>query len=199
MRSLNRVVLLIVVLLAAAGMAAFLRAKGDSHRLGGAIDLAGSLESVVEEFNHNVDHPRLLMILAPACPVCLEGAEAVYHEVLPEREELRVLAVWMEALPFDITRNPARRVETFVDEPRMTHFYDMQQVSGAALRDVLDWPQDSQPWSVYLYYPSGVTWDEIPPRPAAWFHQREVADPTRFRTGPDLTRALLESTLPSVD
>lgn len=181
---------MIVVLLAAAAMAVFLRAKGDSHRLGGAIDLAGSLNPVVAEFNQSVDHPRLLMILAPACPVCLEGAEAVHHDVLAQREDLRALVVWMEALPFDITRNPARRVETFADEPRMTHFYDMQQVSGEAFRDVLDWPADSSPWSVYLFYPPGVTWNVEPPPPTAWFHQREVADVSRFRTGEDLRVAL---------
>lgn len=183
---------MIVVLLAAAAMAAFLRARGDSHRLGGAIDLAGSLDAVVEEFNRSSDHPRLLMVLAPACPVCLEGAEAVQHEVLPQQEGLRVLAVWMEALPFDITRNPARRVETFAGEPRMTHFYDMQQVTGEALRVVLGWPEDSVPWSVYLYYPSGITWGQQPPAPSAWFHQREVADPARYRTGRKLTQALLD-------
>ena len=159
MRALNRVVLMIVVLLAAAAMAAFLRAKGDSHRLGGAIDLAGSLNPVVAEFNQSVDHPRLLMILAPACPVCLEGAEAVHHEVLAQREDLRALVVWME-------------------------------VSGEAFRDVLDWPADSSPWSVYLFYPPGVTWDAEPPPPTAWFHQREVADASRFRTGEDLKVAL---------
>lgn len=193
MRSLNRVAVSIVVLLAAAGMAAFLRARGDSHKLGGAVDLAGSLDAVVEEFNRNSEYPRLLMVLAPACPVCLEGAEGVHQEVLVADEELRVLAVWMEALPFDITRNPARRVETFAGESRMTHFYDMQQVTGEALREILDWPEGSQPWSIFLFYPAGVTWDDEPPVPSAWFHQREVADPTSFRTGADLSRALIDA------
>jgi hypothetical protein len=190
MRSLNRVLLAIVVLLAAAGLAAFLRARGDRHRLGGAVDLAGTLDPLVAEFNRLAAHPRLLMVLAPACPVCLEGALAVHQQILADHDDLRVLAVWMEALPFDITRNPARRVETFAGEPRMVHFYDTQQVSGEALRGVLQWPENSTPWSVFLVYPPGATWDESPPVPAAWFHQREVAEPVNLRTGPDLTRAL---------
>jgi len=193
MRSLNRVLLTVLILLAAAGLASFLRARGDSHRLGGATDLGGSLEPVIAEFNRAVDQPRLLMVLAPACPVCLEGAEAVFNEVLAEREDLQVLAVWMEALPFDITRNPARRVETFAGEPRMVHFYDMQQVAGKALKDRLGWPAESLPWDVFLLYPAGATWGEEPPEPAVWFHQREVADPARYRTGEDLTEALLSA------
>ena len=196
MRSLNRVLLLMAILVAAAAMAAFLQARGDSHRLGGATDLAGSLQPVIDEFNRHLDHPRLLMVLAPACPVCLAGAEGVYRDVLAERQDLRVLAVWMEALPFDITRNPARRVETFADEPRMSHFYDMQQISGEALRQTLNWPDGSEPWSVYMYYPAGVSWGREIPVPTAWFHQREVADPARYRTGVDLTRSLIEVSRP---
>jgi hypothetical protein len=193
MRSLNRVLVAIGVLLAAAGMAAFLRARGDSHRLGGAVDLAGTLDPLVAEFNRLADHPRLLMVLAPACPVCLDGAERVDREVLAGHDNLQVLVVWMEALPFDITRNPARRVETFADEPRMVHFYDTQQISGQALAGILRWPENSTPWSVFLVYPPGAIWDENPPEPVAWFHQREVADPLNLRTGPDLTRALSDA------
>lgn len=190
MRSLNRVLLMILILLAAAALAAFLRARGDSHRLGGATDLAGSLEAVRAEFNAAVDHSRLLMVLAPACPVCLEGAETVHDDLLREHDDLEVLAVWMEALPFDITRNPARRIETFADEPRMTHFYDMQQVAGEALQNLLAWQDDSLPWDIFLLYPPGIVWSEDLPQPTAWFHQREEANPAHYRTGPDLTEAL---------
>ena len=95
MRSVNRVLLTVVVLLLAAALAAFLRARGDRHKLGGAIDLAGSIEPVITRFNQWVDQPRLVMILSPACPVCLEGAKAVQDRVLVTRGDLRVLAIWM--------------------------------------------------------------------------------------------------------
>jgi len=190
MRSLNRVLLTVLILVAAATLAAFLRAKGDSHRLGGATDLAGSLDPVRTVFNAAVEKPRLLMVLAPACPVCLEGATAVRDTILRDRQDLQVLAVWMEALPFDITRNPARRVETFADEPRMTHFYDVQQVSGEALKRVLDWQSESMPWDVFLLYPPGTLWNDDLPSPDAWYHQREEANTDHYRTGSDLTTAL---------
>jgi hypothetical protein len=190
MRSLNRVLLTILILLAAAALASFLRAKGDRHRLGGATDLAGTLEPLRSEFNLAADRPRLLMVLAPACPVCLEGAEAVHDQLLQNHRDLQVLAVWMEALPFDITRNPARRIETFAGEPRMTHFYDMEQVSGRALRGLLNWQDDSLPWDVFLLYPPGVTWDEDLPVPQAWFHQREEANTVYYRTSDNLAGAL---------
>ena len=193
MRSLNRVLLTILILLAAAVLASFLRAKGDRHRLGGAVDLAGSLDPVRSGFNQASDRPRLLMVLAPACPVCLQGAEAVHNVLLRDHPDLQVLAVWMEALPFDITRNPARRVETFAGEPRMTHFYDMQQVSGDALQEVLDWRDQSLPWDVFLLYPPDVTWQDSLPEPVAWFHQREEANAAHYRTGVELTRALQDA------
>lgn len=190
MRSLNRVLIAVMILVAAAAMASLLRTRGDSHRLGGATDLAGSLAPVREAFNAAADRPRLLMVLAPACPVCLEGAEMVHDEVLGKPSDLAVLAVWMEALPFDITRNPARRVESFADEPRMKHFYDMQQVAGQALYRTLDWQDQSLPWDVYLLYPAGITWNQDLPAPAAWFHQREEANSAHYRTGTDLAKAL---------
>ena len=193
MRPLNRVLLAISIILAAAAMAAFLRTSGDRHRLGGAHDLDGSLTPVREAFNADADRPRLLMVLAPACPVCLEGAEAVQRTVLRERPDLSVLAVWMEALPFDITRNPARRVESFADEPRMIHFYDQQQVAGEALREAIDWRDESVPWDVFLVYPAGVTWDGDLPAPGNWFHQREEANRDHFFTGPALAEALIGS------
>ena len=182
---------MIVIVVAAAALASFLRAKGDSHRLGGATDLAGSLEAVRSEFNRQADHPRLVMILAPACPVCLEGARTVAEDVLPANRDLVTLAVWMEALPFDITRNPARRVESFSDQPRMIHFYDMNQVSGRAAREILDWQDDSLPWDLFLLYPPHVLWREDLPPPRAWFHQRQEANELHYRTGADLTDALL--------
>jgi len=190
MRNLNRVLLTVLIILAAAGLAAFLRARGDRHRLGGAVDLAGSMEPVRLEFNRSAGHPRLLMVLAPACPVCLEGAETVRDDLLREYPELRVLAVWMEALPFDITRNPARRIETFANEPRMAHFYDMQQVSGRVLKNQLEWQDDSLPWDVYLLYPADASWSEDPPEPTVWFHQRQEANASHYRTGGDLEEAL---------
>ena len=193
MRSLNRVLLTALVFLAAAALAVFLRARGDSHRLGGATDLDGSLEPVQSVFNQLVDQPRLVMVLAPACPVCLEGAETVDEDLLRAHPNLQVLAIWMEALPFDITRNPARRIETFADEPRMRHFYDMQQVAGGALLDRIDWRDDSVPWDVFMLYPPGVVWDGDLPEPTAWFHQRGEANADRYRTGNDLAEALQDA------
>ncbi len=181
---------MVLLLIAAAAMASFLRTRGDRHRLGGATDLAGSLDSVKSVFNAHIDRPRLIMVLAPACPVCLEGAETVQSDLLGRFDDLEVLAIWMEALPFDITRNPARRVESFADQPRMSHFYDMQQVSAAAVDDVIDWRHPSRAWDLFLLYPAGVSWDDRLPRPRAWFHQREEANPDHYRTGSDLRRAL---------
>jgi hypothetical protein len=104
-----------------------------------------------------------------------------------------VLAVWMEALPFDITRNPARRVESFADEPRMIHFYDQRQVVGKALAETIDWQDESLPWDIFLVYPAGVIWQAELPEPDTWFHQREEANRDRFRTGQALGEALLGS------
>jgi hypothetical protein len=75
----------------------------------------------------------------------------------------------------------------------MNHFYDMQQVAGDALQSLLAWQDDSLPWDIFLLYPPGIVWSENWPQPTAWFHQREEANPTHYRTGPDLTEALQAS------
>ena len=194
MGRLNRVFLTLLILVAAAAVALFLRARGDvrsqDHRFGSAVRLEDSIEPLAAEFNRTADRPRLLMVLAPACPVCLAGIETVQRELLAGDSELAVLVVWMEALPYDITRNPARRIEILAGDPRVTQFYDSRQLTGRQIAELLDWSAGKLAWDVYLFFPAGAQWDEFPPQPSAWFHQRHDADPAHFRTGPDLAEAL---------
>lgn len=194
MSRLNRVLLTLSILAAAAAAAVFLRSRGDVrseiHRYGSAELLSDSVEPLAAAFNRSAGRPRLLMILAPACPVCLAGLETVRRELLSGENDLAVLVVWMEALPYDITRNPARRVEILDADPRVVQFYDSKQLTGRQIADLLAWPGDGLAWDVYLFFPAGVQWDESAPQPAAWFHQRHDADPAHFRTGPDLAQSL---------
>lgn len=194
MDRLNRVLSTLMILIAAAGVAMFLQARGDvrsqSHRYGSAERLQDSIEPLAAAFNRAADRPRVLVVLSPACPVCLAGVETVQRELLTVDSEIAVLVVWMEALPYDITRNPGRRIEILAGDPRVVQFYDSRQITGRQIGARLGWPEGKLAWDVYLFYPAGVTWGEIPPHPRAWFHQRHEADPKRFRTGPDLAEAL---------
>jgi hypothetical protein len=194
MARLNRVLPAVAILLVAAGLSAVLRSRGDvrsdRQRFQGARLLADSLEPLAAEFDRLQDRPRLLAVLSPACPVCLAGLEAVEQEVLVGNAEIAVLIVWMEALPFDITRNPGRRVAVLAGDPRVTQFYDSGQLAGRWLGAVLGWPGESLAWDVYVFFEAGTPWGDPLPKPYAWFHQRDEGDPAHFRTGPGLAEAL---------
>lgn len=192
---LKRTLITVLILLACAALASVLRSLRDTNplaadRLGGATDLSESLEPLREEFNQHHDRPRLLAVLSPACPVCLEGAEAIRQEIVVAHPEIDVLLVWVEVLPYDITRNPRRRVELFAGAAQVEQFYDASQKAGVEVSMAVRHTGMGPAWDVYLFYPPGERWQERLPRTGIWFHQQRDFASERYRTGEDLRRAL---------
>lgn len=53
---------------------------------------------------------------------------------------------------------------------RVMHFYDPHQLSGRALAQSLG-HSGKVAWDMYLFYPSGAQWRDLPPAPRIYMHQ----------------------------
>jgi hypothetical protein len=51
------------------------------------------------------------------------------------------------------------------------HFWDPDGTLAAPFKSVLALPGRVRAWDVYLLYPPGARWDDLPPAPAYWQHQ----------------------------
>ena len=97
--------------------------------------------------------------------------------------------IWIDMLPSD-DADAARRALELLDDPRVTHFHDTEQLAGHAWAETLGLRGPA--WDVYLLFDEGATWTAPAPAPRAWFHQLggDKADPGRRRTAHGLAVAL---------
>jgi hypothetical protein len=65
----------------------------------------------------------------------------------------------------------AREASCLVSDQRATHFWDAERTLPTIFSGVLDLASRYPAWDVYLTYPAGITWEEVPPRPPYWQHQ----------------------------
>lgn len=105
------------------------------------------------------------------------------HQVVAHSQgRLAALLVWIHVLPGDGAGAAVGQSEALRDES-LRHFYDPRRRVGKALAPGLGAGR-AVVWDTYLYFPSGVQWDDLPPLPEDWAHQLGAAwaDPARFRS-----------------
>ena len=80
----------------------------------------------------------------------------------------------------------AKGNETEFSDPRVTHYWDPDRISGHLLAQTLNL-REPIAWDVYLIYPPEHIWDaELPPAPKFWMHQLNeeptlLLDPHRLK------------------
>jgi hypothetical protein len=104
--------------------------------------------------------------------MCRQGASVIQTAVLEAIEDpsLRVYVAWVPMLPADESAS-AREACPLVPDERACHFWDADGVLQRTFSCVLNLPSGCPAWDVYLAYPPGVIWAEVPPRPPYWQHQ----------------------------
>ncbi len=85
------------------------------------------------------------------------------------RVELSVTIVWINMLEGD-TEAAAIHAAHRVSAPDVQHFYDPHHQLGRTIAQSLGSPGEIA-WDIYLFYPAGTQWGDMPPRPTAWMHQ----------------------------
>jgi hypothetical protein len=144
------------------------------------------IQRLKDDFNQWSETARVLAVLSPTCPDCLEG----YEMMVKMPTGPRCLVLWTAMLPGDSTGAAAQHG---LADHRCTHYWEDQGWPvSTRLRPLLGLgPYDPgrSVWDVYLLYPSGILWiDEHLPPPSDWTHNLGEHGPERSR----ITAALLD-------
>jgi hypothetical protein len=119
----------------------------------------------------------------------VKGARAVQTAIIDGHPaaEISVSMVWINMLPLDNKLAAHVQAQTMRD-PRVCHFHDPKKRVGQAIARSLG-GQDEVGWDIYLFFRSGVEWNDSPPPPAWWAHQlfgSSWADQAHYHHGDDL-------------
>lgn len=127
-------------------------------------------------FNELQEASRVLMVLSPTCPECVQGAG-----VVASAGATGVLVTWTDMRPGD---SVASATQVAAELPtHFVHFWEGEPWPvSTALRPLLglgSYDATQSAWDVYLFYAAGVAWTgpiETPPPPTEWAHNL-VDDP----------------------
>lgn len=68
------------------------------------------------------------------------------------------------------TYEAARKAAEKFQDKRVKQFYDPRQLAGRDVAKSLG-HVNGVAWDIYLFYPRGALWVDLPPLPAAYMHQ----------------------------
>jgi hypothetical protein len=129
-----------------------------------------------DAFNRHRDDVRIVELVSPTCPACLDGVSKI-QRVLFSTEPSRRLAgftIWVPMLGGKAGNVPDAM--TLAPDPRVAHYWDESNDLGIAYERVL--PVSTGPaWDVYLIYAPGIVWNGAdPPKSSFWMHQLAIAN-----------------------
>lgn len=162
----------------------------------GLIDLGkGDLGKLRQAFNDNQGNVRMLFILSPTCPGCLEGSLDVQQKILDKIDfaQLKVFVVWFPLFQGADNREAALRTGATFTDPRVSQFWLPDWTLGNLYGKVLPFPPDYKyqvAVDVYLIFDEKQTWGDEVPKPVAFMH-RLGQDERLFNA--ETLRGMLES------
>jgi hypothetical protein len=160
-----------------------------------------NFDEVKSAFNDAADRTRMIVMVSPMCPHCLNGASLI-QKVLEDSAaaRVRVIVVWMRVVHSDRTvtqpnslvlaRIMDRRAIQFWDPDRMLSKRMMAEIPRDSAMAMADTSGGSMPiiWDIVAMWRPGVTWTDRLPAPDFQGHPiAAVMDPFRRRFG-ELTR-----------
>ena len=126
-------------------------------------------------FDAAASSPKLVVLVSPTCPVCLDGVTLV-RESLTELEPATVAThiVWLPVLEGDT-------VESAEDSAMLieaTHYWDTDLTLSKRYRDMLGLEARGRrvAWDLYLLYGTAARWTAEPPMPDVWMQQLRLDD-----------------------
>jgi hypothetical protein len=152
-------------------------------------------------FNDAADRTRMIVMVSPMCPHCLNGASLI-EKVLADSATapVRVIVVWMRVVHSDravtapnslvLARIMDRRAIQFWDPDRMLSRRMVAELPRDTMYAMADTTGGSMPviWDIVAMWRPGVTWTDRIPSPDFQGHPiADVMEPFRRRFG-ELTR-----------
>lgn len=130
-----------------------------------------TLPQFTEEFNRSANVERVVLLMSPTCPVCLEGSSSV--EAILRRHSgshIRIFAVWEPMLPTDWGR-PSTDVMARLSDPRVTQVWDRHHLIAGLIEKGADGRRpacctlNGNWWDVIAAYPPASKWAATAPAP----------------------------------
>ena len=103
-------------------------------------------------------------------------------------DSLEVFVVWIPAIRTD-SYEASLDARQLISDPRAKHYWDGSQAFGEAMA----WAAGTRmrmAWDVYFTFDKDATWEDAPPQPSDWLHQKASEDPTRILKGDKLEQML---------
>ncbi len=127
-------------------------------------------------FNRERNAVRVVELVSPTCPICLDGVSKIQHALFASEasENLVGFAIWVPMLGGEASNVPD--AATLAPDPRVTHYWDGSNDLGMTFARIL--PVAGGPaWDVYMLYEPGVVWNGVdPPKPSFWMHQLAITN-----------------------
>lgn len=93
-------------------------------------------------------------------------------------DKLKVYFVWLPILKSD-NRSAAIKQSHQITDPRVTHYWDGDQVTGTTWQKVMEMQQIA--WDMYFVYDESSEWNALPTKPDYFMHQlRGLPHENRF-------------------
>lgn len=132
-----------------------------------------TLPDLKAEFNRTSARTRIILLLSPTCPTCLQGSTAI-QKVLKSysQSSVAVFAVWEPMLPTDWGK-PGTRVLRRLGDNRVRQFWDPNHLVAAALKKAEGAGQlhpgcctrNGFLWDLIAAYARNAQWKEMLPEP----------------------------------
>lgn len=120
-----------------------------------------SLKEFQKEFNQDKGKKRLLVLLSPTCPMCVNGAKWIEEEVLAKYpdEEIEVYAVWFKMIPTD---RKSRWKEELLNDERTTHYWDEGRKLGRWISENVEGCHHlgAVDWDAYYLFDEDAEWND---------------------------------------
>jgi hypothetical protein len=133
-------------------------------------------------FNRRRDAVRVVELVSPTCPICLDGVSKIQHALFATEPSpnLAGFVVWVPMLGG--TAGNVSDAATLSPDPRVKHYWDASNDLGTAYERIL--PVAGGPaWDVYMLFAPGVVWEgSEPPRPSFWMHQLAITNAPHLDT-----------------
>ncbi len=129
-----------------------------------------------DAFNLHRNDVRIVELVSPTCPACLDGVSKVERALFNVESSRRLVGftIWVPMLGGTAGNVPDAM--TLATDPRVSHYWDANNDLGLAYEGVL--PVSVGPaWDVYMIYAPGIVWDgALPPKPSFWMHQLAITN-----------------------
>jgi hypothetical protein len=149
-------------------------------------------------FDDAASSPKLVLLVSPTCPICLEGVQVV-REALAEFDdgEVATHVVWLPVLKGDTAETAQESAQLLSRIGGVAHYWDSELFLSKQYCNLLGLEERGRTvaWDLYFLYERGVRWTVDPPMPSVWMQQLLLDDVPELDRLPlvDHLRQMLEA------